>query len=112
MNPHVWPDVLRSLDEVAAAPQAAWYQNLVVFVAIGAIFYFLLIRPENQKRKEHEEMIGALAKDDEVVTSGGLHGRIVSVATDSLVLEIADRTRVTVDRSAVSRKAGQPADNK
>lgn len=85
------------------------FQMLVLFVAIGAIMYFLVIRPQQQERKAHEELLASLSKDMEIVTSGGVHGRVVSVGESTLVIEVAPKTKMTIDKVAVARRADQPA---
>jgi preprotein translocase subunit YajC len=67
------------------------------------IFYFLLIRPQQKKAKEHREMISHLRKGDRIVTSGGLHGRVTAVSDTTLTVEIADRVRVKIARGNVSQ---------
>jgi preprotein translocase subunit YajC len=75
--------------------------------AIFLIFYFLLIRPQQKKQKETEDMIKTVAKGDSVVTSGGMHGKVTGATDDVLTLEIAalkgERVRVKVDRNRVER---------
>ena len=75
------------------------------WIAIILIFYFLLIRPQARRQKRHQMMLQQLKKGDRVVTSGGIHGVIVSIKENSNVLtvKIADKVRVDVDRSSVSR---------
>lgn len=75
--------------------------------AVFAIIYFLIIRPQQQEQKKHQELLAALQKGDDVIVGNGMHGVIHEVRGDQLVIEIADRVRVTFDRSAVQRKAGQ-----
>jgi preprotein translocase subunit YajC len=70
----------------------------VVFIAI---FYFLLIRPQQRKAKEHQAMVSKLASGDEVVTAGGLLGRVLEVGDTFVTLEIADGVRVKVQRFQV-----------
>ena len=81
---------------------------LVPFGAMLLIFYFLLIRPQAKKQREHEKMLAALAKGDRVVTSGGIHGVVVGTEKDVITLEIAalrgERVRVKVDRARVERR--------
>jgi preprotein translocase subunit YajC len=78
---------------------------LLPMVAIFAIFYFLLIRPQQKRQREQREMIKGIAKGDNVVTSGGLHGKVTGVTDEVLTLEIAvvkgDRVRVKVARPRV-----------
>lgn len=73
------------------------------------ILYFLILRPEQMKRKRHQAMLSNLAKADEVVTNGGLHGKIVGVDKDIVVLTVAENVKVEVSRSAIAfkKKAGE-----
>ncbi len=77
--------------------------TLFMFAAIGAIFYFLIIRPQRQQQKQHETMVQSLNRGDEVVTMGGLIGKIVHVADDRLVIKSGD-TRIEIERSKIGRK--------
>jgi len=75
---------------------------LLPLILMFAIFYFLLIRPQQKKAKMHREMLGRLKRGDRVVTSGGLHGRITGIDDQVVVMEISEKVRVKVNRSAVS----------
>jgi len=81
---------------------------LVPMAAIFLIFYFLLIRPQQKKQKEHEGVLKSIGKGDRIVTSGGLHGEVTGAADDVLTVEIAnlkgERVRVKVDRMRVDRR--------
>lgn len=66
------------------------------------IFYFLLIRPNQKKQKQRQAMLQALKKGDKVITIGGLHGTIVEITDDVVVLRVNDVTKLTFDRSAIS----------
>jgi preprotein translocase subunit YajC len=72
-------------------------------VAIFVVFYFLLIRPQQKKAKEAKAMLEALQKGDEVVTAGGVLGRISKISEQYVTLEIAANTEVTVQRGAISQ---------
>ena len=74
----------------------------LIFVAIIAIFYFFMIRPQNKKQKETRKMLEALKKGDRVVTIGGIHGTIQSVKEQTVIIKIDDNTKVEFSRSAVS----------
>lgn len=74
---------------------------LVQMVLIFAIFYFLLLRPQAKQRQKHEQMLKAIKKGDEIVTNGGLIGRVLHVDDARLTVKTGD-TRVTVDRSRVA----------
>ena len=76
---------------------------MVPIVLMFAIFYFLLLRPQQQKQKEHEQRVKTLAKNDEVITSGGLHGTVVGLKESSILLRIAEDVKVEVERSAISQ---------
>ena len=77
-----------------------------MMAAIFAIFYFLLIRPQQKEAKAQQELLGALQKGDRVATASGLHGTVWEVRDLEVVLEIAERVRVTVDKPSVKRKVG------
>ncbi len=85
---------------------------IITMVVIFVIFYFLLIRPQQKKQKELKAMLDNLAYGDNVVTSGGIHGKVTGLADAIVTLEIADKVRVKVSRSAIGailQKAGAPA---
>lgn len=77
----------------------------VPLILMFAIFYFLLIRPQQKKAKEHKAMIGNLKIGDRIVTNGGLYGTIVRMSELTLILEIADKVQVEMLRNTVADKA-------
>jgi len=85
-------------------------QQLLMFLPIILIFYFLLIRPQQKRAKAHREMVAGVARNDTVVTSGGLIGKVTKVADDELTIELADNVRVRSVRSMIIdvRSKGQP----
>jgi preprotein translocase subunit YajC len=76
--------------------------SFIPLILMFVIFYFLLIRPQQKKNKDHREMVGNLRKGDRIITSGGLHGRITGVSESTLTVEIADKVRVKINRGNVS----------
>ncbi len=84
-----------------AATQGGFMQFLPLIV-IFAVFYFMLIRPQMKRSKEHRQLVSQLGKGDEVVTNGGLLGRITEVSESFITLEIADKVQIKVQRQAVS----------
>lgn len=76
--------------------------NFLPIIAIGLVFYFLVIGPANKQRKKQQEMLSALKKGDRVLTSGGIYGTIQGVEADAVYLKIADNVKVKVARSAIS----------
>ena len=91
---------------VLAAPREGGYGGLILMgqmVAIFAIFYFLLIRPQRKEQERHRQMLGELKKGDEVVTNGGIIGIIVHVKDDRLTIKTAEETRLVVQRSRIAQ---------
>jgi len=88
---------------------------MVQMVLIFAIFDFLMIRPQAKERKKHEEMLNGLKKGDEIVTSGGIIGKVVHADDNRLTVKTGDNTRITVDRGRVAsvlEAKGKPKEEK
>ncbi len=81
---------------------------LFQIAAIGAVFYFLIIRPQGKSRKQHEQMLGALKKGDEIVTTGGIIGEVTGIEDDRVTIESGDSTLV-VRRDRIVQIGGAPA---
>ncbi len=79
------------------------FSSLIFIILIFAIFYFLFIRPSQQKQKEHHKMIDSLTKGDRVVTQGGIHGRIARIKNDTIKIKIDDKTEIEVEKNMVGR---------
>lgn len=77
--------------------------NLFPFIFIVLIFYFLIIRPQKAKQREHQRMVSELKKNDEVVTIGGIHGVIVNLKEKTIVLRVDDNTRIEVEKTAIAQ---------
>ncbi len=86
----------------AGQGQQGGYQGIIMLVAMFAIFYFLLIRPQQKRAKQHKELIGGLKAGDSVVTAGGLHGKIASVEDLTVTIEIATGVKVKMNRSSIT----------
>lgn len=86
---------------VAAGPEST-LMSLLPIIVMFVILYFVMLRPQMKKQKELRAMIAALAKGDEVVTAGGLVGKVTKVGENYLSLEIAPNTEVQVQRNAVT----------
>ena len=76
-------------------------EGIVMLVIMFAIFYLLLIRPQQKRAKQHKELVNSLKPGDEVVTAGGIHGKVTAVQDDILTLEIATNVRIRINRSSV-----------
>ena len=90
-----------------AAPREGANGTIVFFlniILIVFIFYFLLIRPQRKEQKRHQEMIQNIKTGDEVVTSGGIIGEVIHADEDRLIIRTAGESKITVERSRVSRK--------
>ncbi len=90
-----------------AGGQGSAFGAFIPLILMFVIFYFLLIRPQQKKAKQHREMLTALKKGDHVVSSGGLHGVITGLTDDVVTMEIAPKIRVKVSRGSVSAVVGK-----
>ena len=84
----------------AAAPGGG-YESIILIVLMFAVLYFLMIRPQMKRAKEHKSLIEGLQKGDEVVAAGGMLGRISKINENYVTLEIADKVEVQIQRPAV-----------
>ena len=97
----------------SASGMAGMLSTFLSMIAIFAIFYFFLIRPQNKKQKETEKMIAALKKGDKVVTIGGIHGVISSTKEKTVVVKVDDNTKIEFNRTAIATVVtDKPADVK
>jgi preprotein translocase subunit YajC len=78
------------------------FAAFVPLVLMVGIFYFLLIRPQQKKQKEHKQLLSNLQKGDVVMTSGGLHGKITGLTETAVTMEIAEKVRVKVQRGYIA----------
>jgi preprotein translocase subunit YajC len=76
--------------------------SFLPLILIFVVFYFLLIRPQQKKAKQHQEMLGKLKRNDEVMTSGGIYGKVVALADNVVTLEVAPNVRIRVNRPQIS----------
>lgn len=86
----------------AAASAGGNFASLLPLIILFVVFYFLLIRPQTKRAKEHQKMVESLAKGDEVVTSGGLLGKITQIGDNFVVLELAENLEVKVQRYQIT----------
>lgn len=94
--------IANAIAQDGAAPSGvSAFQPLIMMVIFIAVFYFLLIRPQMKRAKEHRTMVSQLAKGDEIITSGGIAGRIEEVGDAFLTVEIANNVRIKVQKHAV-----------
>ena len=88
----------------APSPAGGGFEMIIMLAVFGLIFYFMIYRPQAKRAKEHRNLMSSLSKGDEVLTSGGLVGKIAKVSADSdyIVLALNDQTQVTIKRDFVS----------
>ncbi len=84
----------------------------LLFGGMILLMWALLIRPQQRKQKQQREMLSKIQKGDQVVTSGGIHGRVLGISDEVLTVEIANGVRVKLSRSAVQSRAGSEAEKK
>jgi preprotein translocase subunit YajC len=73
-----------------------------MFALIIGIFYLMIIRPQQKRAKEREALLGQIKKGDKIITAGGIHGEIVGVDEKTLLIEIADKVKVKIERNSIS----------
>ena len=83
--------------------------QMLPLLALVAVFYLVLFRPEQKRRREHEQMVAALKRGDRVVMASGIHGRVTGVAEKTATVEIARNVQVEVDRSGIQTVEKAPA---
>lgn len=83
------------------------YEGIIMLLIMFAIFYFLLIRPQSKRAKAHKELIAALSLGDEIVTAGGIHGKVAGLQEQIVTVEIATGVKVKINRSSVASGKGQ-----
>jgi preprotein translocase subunit YajC len=91
-------------------PQPGLGGMIVPFVCMIAIFYFLIIRPQQKKAKEQEALINSVKTGDDIITNGGIHGRVANVKDRTLIVKIADNVKIEIERTAVATVSKAAAD--
>jgi len=94
-----------------AASQSPFFQFIPLVLILG-VFWFLIIRPQQKKQKEHVSMVDSLRKGDKVITNGGIFGTIVKVGDDRITLEIASKVQIQIERQQVARMDKKIAEGK
>lgn len=91
--------------QAAAGSNTSMIYNVLLWVGIIGIFYFFMIRPQQKKQKDQKSFVDNLKKGDNVVTIGGLHGRIASVDATTVTLEVDRGVKMTFEKTSISREA-------
>jgi preprotein translocase subunit YajC len=89
-------------------------QMFIPLMLMAVVFYFLILRPQTKERKKHDELVGALKKNDRVITAGGIVGTVANVTPDSneITIKIDDNTRIRVLKSHINVAPADPKDSK
>jgi preprotein translocase subunit YajC len=85
---------------------------LLPFAALLLLMYALVIRPQQRQQKEHKNMLARVQRGDQIVTTGGLHGKVTGISDDVLTVEIAERVRVRISKSAIASRAAGGGEGK
>lgn len=86
-----------------AAPQPSLIAQLLPLIILVVLFYFMLIRPQMKRSKEHKQLVSSIAKGDEIVITGGVAGKVLEVGEVYLTVEIAENTAIKVQKAAVAQ---------
>ena len=86
----------------AGAAQDSGFGPIIMMLLVGVVFYFLLIRPQSKRTKEHKNMLGEIQKGDEVVTSGGILGKVNKVTDNFIVLNVAQGVEMKFQKHAIT----------
>lgn len=102
-----FPVAVAYAQDAPAAGGASGLMSVIPLIILFVIFYFLLIRPQQKRAKEHKQMLTQIAKGDNVITTGGIYGKVTSVAEDAVTIEVAENVRIKVSKEAIAvRKQG------
>jgi len=93
--------------QATGGQQGGGYEGIIMLVAMFAIFYFLLIRPQQKRAKQHKELVSNLKPGDQIVSAGGLHGKIAAVDENIVTLEVATGVKIKISRTAITEVKGQ-----
>lgn len=108
MYPFVSIAYAQSADTASQSP----FFQFIPLILILAVFWFLIIRPQQKKQKEHMRMVQSLKKGDKIVTNGGIFGTIVKVGDDRINLEIASKVQIQIERQQVARMDKKAVESK
>lgn len=94
-------DIAYAQQLAQGGPAGAFFVQLIFLIGIFAIFYFLIIRPQQKARKKHQEFLARLKRGDKVITSGGIWGTVVDIGEDTITLKVDANTKITFTKDAI-----------
>lgn len=83
-------------------PTSSLISTIIMFISIFLIFYFLIIRPQQKRAREHQKLIASLKKGDKVITSSGIHGKIVGIDDRTVLVEVDDGVKIKFEKAAIA----------
>ena len=95
-----------------ASGQGGNFSSLILLAGVAIVFYFFMIRPQQKKQKEQKKFLEEIKRGDLVVTIGGIHGKVLSVEDDKVVLEVDKGVKLVLSKSSISLEASKPAEEK
>ena len=98
----MWTDLAYAMGTTPGGGQGSSLMTFLPIILIFVIFYFLLIRPQQKQKKEHQNLLSNLKVGDNVLTTGGIYGRITGIKDDKVTVEISDKVRVKVNRGHIA----------
>lgn len=104
-------EAIAATETAAAVEPGPMAGFLIQLVLVFAIFYFLLIRPQQKKMKEHEDMLNAIKPKDEIITGGGIYAKVVKADDAVLTVEIANGVEIKISRSSVREVVSETKEN-
>ena len=87
--------------QAAAAPQGGGIESILLILGMFAVLYFLMIRPQMKRQKEHKSMLEKIKRGDEVLTNGGIAGKVTDIGDNFITIEVAENVRIRVQKGAV-----------
>lgn len=93
--------MLNILLQATAAPAQNGYSTIIMIILMFVVFYFFMMRPQMKKQKEMKKFRDSISNGDKVITAGGIYGKVKEVKDSTIILEIADNVRITIDKGSV-----------
>jgi len=91
---------------IGGGDSMSFMMSIMPLVLIFVVFYFLLIMPQQKKAKQHKQMLSSVQKGDDVVTNGGIHGKVVGVTDQVLTLDVGEKVKIKISREFIAYKKG------
>lgn len=107
----LWSSYAWAASAPAAGSSAPAYMQFMPFILIFAIFYFLIIRPQSRRQKEHQQFVTALKRGDQVITASGIFGRVSGITDKFVMLEVADGVNIRILKSQIASSVTEGAAN-